>query len=88
MTDLSALADLSHDLERLALSLADGGVDQRVVADELGQQAAGKPEVAAIALSYLLRRRTLGAAPPEPAVLDVAVDAMVTALRRLPPRPA
>ena len=81
-SDFGELAALSHDLEKLALTLVADGVDGRVVADELVQQAAGEREAAAIALSYLLRRQTLGEVPPEPPVLEAAVDAMVTAVRR------
>ena len=79
------LAALSHDLEKLALTLTSDGVDGRVVSNELIDLAAGEREAAAIALSYLLRRRSLGEVPPEPPVLDAAVDAMVTAVRRIAP---
>ena len=88
MTDLDALAGLSHDLEQLALALVGDGVDGRVVADELVEQAAGEREVAAIALSYLLRRRSLGDAPPPLTVVDASIDAMVAAIRRMPLTPA
>ena len=79
------LAALSHDLEKLALTRTADGVDGRIVSDELIEHAAGEREAAAIALSYLLRRRSLGEVPPEPPVLDAAVDAMVTAVRRIVP---
>lgn len=87
MADLDSLAVLSHDLEDLALKLAGDGVDSRVVADELLHVASGDRAVAAMALSYLLRRVSLGTTPPEPPVVDAAVDAMVTALRRIPMTP-
>lgn len=79
------LAALSHDLEKLALTRTADGVDGRIVSDELIEHAGGEREAAAIALSYLLRRRSLGEVPPEPPVLDAAVDAMVTAVRRIVP---
>jgi hypothetical protein len=87
MADLDSLAVLSHELEGLALKRVGDGVDGRVVADELLHVAAGDRAVAAMALSYLLRRVSLGATPPAPQVLDAAVDAMVTALRRIPMAP-
>ena len=83
--DFGMLAALSHDLEKLALTRTADGVDGRVVSDELVEHAAGEREAAAIALSYLLRRKSLGEVPPEPPVLDAAVDAMVTAVRRIVP---
>jgi len=79
--DLQTLAELSHGLERIALSLAADGIDRRVVAVEIEERCGGQREALAIALSYLLRRRTLGT-ETEPAVLDAAVDAVVAALRR------
>ncbi len=80
------MAAHSHDLEKLALTLSADGVDGRIVSDELIEHAAGEREVAAIALSYLLRRRSLGETPPELPVVDAATDAMVTVLRRMPVR--
>jgi hypothetical protein len=88
MTDLDMLAGLSHDLEAIAMTLVADGIDGRVVVDELVHQADGEREVAAIALSYLLRRRNLGETPPPPRVLDASIDAMVTAIRRMPPAPS
>ena len=84
-SDFSELAALSHDLEKVALTMASDGLDGRFVADELVEQAAGEREAAAIALSYLLRRQTLGDEPPAPPVVEAAVDAMVTAVRRITP---
>jgi len=83
--DFGMLAALSHDLEKLALALSADRVDGRVVSNEIIDLAAGEREAAAIALSYLLRRRSLGEVPPDPPVLDAAVDAMVTAVRRIAP---
>lgn len=79
--DLQTLAELSHGLEKAALSLAKDGIDRRVVSVEVEERAGGQREALAIALSYLLRRRTLGS-EPNAAVLDAAVDAVVAALRR------
>jgi len=84
MTDLGMLAGLSHDLEAIAITLVGDGIDGRIVADELAHQAGGEREVAAIALSYLLRRRNLGETPPPPHVLDASIDALVAAIRRMP----
>lgn len=80
--DFVALAELSHHLEEVALSLAGDGAGARLVAHELEAQAGGQREAVAITLSYLLRHRNLGTWA-DGAGLDVAIDGAVTALRRV-----
>lgn len=79
--DFDALAELSHALERTALALADGHMEVRLIAHELEAEAAGQREALAIALSYLLRHRSLGSHGDGDALAD-AIDAMVLTLRR------
>lgn len=81
MHELEALAELSHALERIALGLADDGCDTRVIAQEIETAAPGQREAMAIALSYLLRHRSLGTHANVDALAN-AIDAMVLALRR------
>ena len=83
--DLATLADLSHRLEQVALTLASDGQRQPIVTQELEEQATGEREALAISLSYLLRHRSLGTWEDGPS-LDVAIDATVAALRRVSPR--
>ncbi|HVM09055.1 MAG TPA: hypothetical protein VM345_11365 [Acidimicrobiales bacterium] len=81
MNDLEDLASLSHALERSALALADAKVGVRLIIHELEVLAAGQREALAIALSYLLRHRSLGTHPDADALAD-AIDAVVATLRR------
>jgi hypothetical protein len=82
-TDLDDLAALSHALERSALALADDSVEVRLIAHELESIAAGQREALAIALSYLLRHRSLGTHGERNGdALADAIDAMVLTLRR------
>lgn len=81
--DLDALATLSHALARSALALADEATGVRVIAHELHAISAGQREALAIALSYLLRHRSLGTHPARDGeALADAIDATVLALRR------
>lgn len=92
MSEHDPLARRSHELEDLALQLATEGVDMRLIAHELESGDGASPEVAAMALSYLLRRRALASGetgipaplpdPHDPDVIEIAIDAMVTVLRR------
>ena len=82
--DLPALSELSHRLEQVALDLAGQGFDARLIAHELGAVAASEREAIAIALSYLLRHRSLDTVDDRD-VLTNAIDAMVLTLRRTPP---
>ena len=81
MTELETLAELSHGLERAALALADQRTEMRLISHELETLAAGNREVLAIALSYLLRHRSLGTHADAAALAD-AIDATVLTLRR------
>ncbi|HEX4978866.1 MAG TPA: hypothetical protein VFV35_02265 [Acidimicrobiales bacterium] len=78
--DLDDLAALSHVLERLALALAEERMAVAPAAQELLTAAAGQREALAVALSYLLRRRSL--ATGDGATTESAIDAVVRALRR------
>jgi hypothetical protein len=82
MADLAALAELSHALERSALGLANDGLDARMVAIEIESQTGTEREALAITLSYLLRHQTLDDTPDR-RTLDVAIDGVVIALRRV-----
>lgn len=81
MTDLVVLAELSHSLERLALALAKDGLETRVIANEVEAAANSQREAIAIALSYLLRHRSLGTHDDD-GTLANAIDGTVLALRR------
>jgi len=82
--DLDDLAALSHALERNALALADNAVEVREIAHELESIAAGQREALAIALSYLLRHRSLGThRDRDGEALADAIDAIVMTLRRM-----
>ena len=75
------LAELSHTLERIALALANDKIDVRVIANEIEANANGQREAVAIALSYLLRHRSLGT-HDDNGTLAAAIDGTVLALRR------
>ena len=81
VADLTALAELSHVLEQTALTLADDHTQPRLIAHEVMSAACGSREAVAMALSYLLRRRTLGSYANGEALAD-AIDATALALRR------
>lgn len=80
MADIASLADLSHELERVALALASGRVPTPLVVHELRTMADGHREALAIALSYLLRHEALGTHADGEA-LAAATSAVVNALR-------
>jgi hypothetical protein len=81
MTDFEMLAELSHGLERSALALAESGSAIGYIATEIQTLAAGQREVIAIALSYLLRERSLRDGADDGPLAN-AIDALVLALRR------
>lgn len=85
MTDMAALAELSHALERAALTLCHDDEDDSRIECCLVGMADGEQEAVAVALSYALRRRELGrreSGGPDHAV-DRAVSALTGALRRM-----
>ncbi len=80
MSDMAALAELSHALERLALALCGDGEDDRSIERHLVEMAGGEREAVAVALSYALRRRELGG--PDHGV-DRAISTLAGALRQM-----
>ncbi|HUP86026.1 MAG TPA: hypothetical protein VM143_10200 [Acidimicrobiales bacterium] len=74
------LAELSHLIDRVALSLCRDDPDDRRVELYLVQVSEGQSEATAVALSYALRRRELEGSTP---LNDRAVAALAGAVRRL-----
>jgi hypothetical protein len=74
------LAELSHLLDRVALSLCREDADDRRVELYLVQVSEGQREATAVALSYALRRRELEGSTP---LNDRTVAALAGAVRRL-----
>ena len=81
MSDMAALAQLSHALDRVALVLAENDPDDGRIQRYLVELAAGQREAVAIALSYALRRHALEG--PSAAV-DRAANRLRAALRAMP----
>ena len=80
MGDLRRLAELSHQLDRVALALCAEDPDDRRIELYLEAMAGGEREAAAIALSYALRRRELEG--PDP-VNERAAAALAGVVRRM-----
>ena len=80
MDDLEQLAELSHTIDRVALSLCRDDPDDRRVEQYLVVLADGQREALAVALSYALRRRELDGASP---LNERAVAALAGAMRRM-----
>ena len=78
-----ALAELSHGIERVALTLAEEALDTRLIAHELVSVAAGQREALALALSYVFRKDALGTFEDK-AALDAAARAITLALSETP----
>ena len=77
---MERLAELSHTIDRVALSLCREDPDDRRVELYLVEMADGQKEALAVALSYALRRRELQGSSP---LNDRAVAALAAAVRRL-----
>ena len=80
MDDLEQLAELSHKIDRVALSLCKEDDDDRRVEQYLLILAEGQREALAVALSYALRRRELEGSS---ALNERAVAALAGAMRRM-----
>ena len=80
MDDLEQLAELSHTIDRVALSLCRDELDDRRIELALVAMADEEKEALAVALSYALRRRELEGSTP---LNDRAVAALAGAMRRL-----
>ena len=80
MDDLEQLAELSHTIDRVALSLCRDDPDDRRVELYLVEVTDGQTEALAVALSYALRRRELEGSTP---LNDRAVAALAGAVRRM-----
>lgn len=80
MDDLEQLAELSHTIDRVALSLCRDDLDDRRVELALVAMVDQQKEALAVALSYALRRRELEGSTP---LNDRAVAALAGAMRRL-----
>ena len=80
MDDLEQLAQLSHTIDRVALSLCRDDLDDRRVEMALVAMVDQEKEALAVALSYALRRRELEGSTP---LNDRAVAALAGAMRRL-----
>jgi hypothetical protein len=78
--DLARLAELSHQLDRVARALCAEDPDDRRIELYLEELADGEREAAAIALSYALRRRELEG--PDP-VNERTVAALAGVVRRM-----
>ena len=77
---MEQLAELSHTIDRVALSLCREDPDDRRVELALAAMAGEEKEALAVALSYALRRRELEGSTPHN---DRAVAALAAAVRRL-----
>lgn len=77
---MEQLAELSHAIDRVALSLCREDADDRRVEVYLVGMADGQREALAVALSYALRRRELEGSSP---LNDRSVAALAGAMRRL-----
>jgi hypothetical protein len=80
--DLARLAELSHTLDRVALSLCRDDPDDRRIELYVEELAGGEREAVAIALSYALRRRELEG--PDP-TNERAAAALAAVIRRMRP---
>lgn len=80
MDDLEQLAELSHTIDRVAVSLCMEDPDDRRVELALVAMVDVEKEALAVALSYALRRRELEGSTP---LNDRAVAALAGAMRRL-----
>ena len=80
MDDLEQLAELSHTIDRVALTLCRDELDDRRIELALVAMADQEKEALAVALSYALRRRELEGSTP---LNDRAVAALAGAMRRL-----
>lgn len=80
MDDLEQLAELSHTIDRVAVSLCRDELDDRRIELALVAMADDEKEALAVALSYALRRRELEGSTP---INDRAVAALAGAMRRL-----
>ena len=77
---MEQLAELSHTIDRVALSLCKDELDDRRIELALVAMADQEKEALAVALSYALRRRELEGSSP---INDRAVAALAGAMRRL-----
>ena len=80
MDDLEQLAELSHTIDRAALSRCRDEPDDRKVELAILEVADGQKEALAVALSYALRRRELEGSTP---LNDRTVAALAASVRRL-----
>ena len=78
--DLKRLAELSHQLDRVALLLCAEDANDRRIELYLEELADGEKEAVAIALSYALRRRELEG--PDP-INERAAAALAATVRRM-----
>jgi hypothetical protein len=78
--DYERLADLSHTIDRMAVSLCREDTDDRRIERYLVEMSEGEREAVAVALSYALRRRELEGSTP---INDRTVAALANAVRRM-----